>query len=41
MHDVHYLVAGGYAAEDYLAHLKRNKRASGRPQDIADLANLA
>jgi hypothetical protein len=40
---VHYLVVGGYAVIVNfidLENLKKNKKASGRLQDLADLENL-
>ncbi len=38
---VRYLVVGGYTVNFIdLENLKRNKRATGRLQDLADLENL-
>lgn len=45
--NVRYLVVGGYAVAFHghprytNEHLKQNKRAVGRLQDLADLENLA
>ena len=39
--DVEFLVVGAYAlAAHGLAELVSNKRASGRPQDLADVARI-